>query len=140
MAINRSSIRRHVASLLSENVRSSQNVWPYQKAKLQGTSPIITVTSSGTYRPPLTTRGSSTVIRLTVSIYVLHSAPGWTEEQAEDQLDQLESEIAEVLTKYGGTPFWNSLRWEAPSMIGMEVQSEGEAYLYETIPLEVTVL
>jgi hypothetical protein len=78
------------------------------------------------------------VFYFAIHVYVIQSATGWTEEDAEDMLDQVEFEIAQTLDNNQKTNVWLSISWTAPSIID-KVPVSGTPYLFETIPVRMEV-
>jgi hypothetical protein len=139
----RKDIRATLAALLAANVPSAQAVYAYQVADFQGQSPVIALTSSGSERAPMTLRGARSTFWINAHVFVLYAdaASGWTEEMAEDALDQVEGEIAAVV---GNPDNARSVSWEAIFYNGRSNADQaavigGETYLHEVIPLQVEV-
>lgn len=137
MTISRALIRNEVASLLQNGVPSAQEVVNYQTAPA-GRSPFISVLSAGSLRKPWQPLGSKAY--LGIHVYVLHADPdsNWTEEDAEDMIDQVEMEIVDVIVANQTGPYWSGIESEVPSIIDRTI-IDGVPYLHEIIPLEFEV-
>lgn len=140
MSSSRKDVRQALAGVLATEVTSAQAVYRYQKAKLKGQTPVLCVTSAGSERPAMTMQGNGAVFRLDINVFVLYSTKTtWTEEQAEDKLDDLEQEIAAVCAKYRTSNVWAHLAYAEPSDARTPITLEGFTYLHEVIPVEIRV-
>ena len=95
----RGDIRTTLASLFRGGVPSAQAVYKYQKMKLNGESPVIVLMSSGDDPVPFV-KGHDISYYLELGILVLHGDPndaGYNEDDAEDALDAVKSEINAVV-------------------------------------------
>lgn len=111
------------------------------KPPLKGEFPWIAVLSDGSGRPPMTQRGTESEFYINILTYVAESALNWTEEQAEQLLDDLEAQIAAYLeTVKGNINNWNSLDYSERSRVSRFDPQGGTVYLIEAIPVKVTVL
>ena len=76
-------------------------------------------------------------------MFVLYSdpttTPPWTANDAENTMDALEKEIAELVADNPKGAYWEYLGYETVSAIS-KVTVGGVAYLYEVIPLVAEVL
>lgn len=143
MSINRKAIRLGVYNMLNGNVPSSQAIYSYLPHSFNHQSPVICLTSSGTNRVKLTNQGYAPIFYVNVHIFVSYGSAtddSWTESQAEDGIDTIESEIAEAfLNKDGPTNAdgIDKLSWQDRSFADEPVQDSGETYLHEIIPLVI---
>jgi hypothetical protein len=137
--MSRKDVRETLAATLEANVPSAQAVYSYQVTSFGGQSPVLAVTSSGTQRDPLTMRGSQPTYRYDIHVFVLHSdkASSWTEQDAENLLDQLEAEIGAVVDAYRRATAWQRLTYAEASDARSTPVIEGQRYLHEVIPVEV---
>jgi len=76
-------------------------------------------------------------------ILVVHAdrtaSPAWTEDMAEDLLDDLESQVCAMLTENRVVAgYWNNLEYAAPSNVE-HFTEEGIAYLLELIHVTAEV-
>jgi len=106
---------------------------------LEGLTPLVSVLSAGTLRERLTFQGDHPTFYLEVQIWMRQAATGWTDAQAEDALDRIESLIAEVYEGNRGTANWAVLEYNGPSSI-MEISVGGSAYYVERIPTIVKLV
>ena len=105
---------------------------------LGGLTPLVSVLSGGTLREPLTFMGDHPTFGFEVQVWVLQEGTGWTHEQAEDALDDIEALIAGVYESNRGTANWEILEYAGPSTI-IELAAAGTPYYLERIPTTVKV-
>lgn len=142
MAVSRKNIRTKIAELLLAVCPSASEVLAYQPSKI-GATPGIYVRSMSADRPPLTVRGKFTKFQFDILVLVLQSdrnaTPPWTEDKAEDLLDDLEAEVCAMLTTYRVVEgYWDSIDHSQPSNIEHFVD-EGVPYIIEAIHVVVEV-
>lgn len=138
MTASRKRIRHALAEVLDNEVTAARAVYGFQKAKLKGQTPVICVTSAGTARAPMTMQGDQSTCYLDINVFVLYTDGGsWTEEQAEDKLDDIEEQIAAVVAKYRKSTSWGRLAYVDRSDARTPIVLEGITYLHEVIPLEI---
>jgi hypothetical protein len=134
---------RTVLAQLIQTALPSATVLKYRKADPKGVSPLIMVCSGGTGRDKRTLEGSFPAHTLRVYSMVLHSdpeaVPPWTEEQAEDLLDDQEETIASVVDQNQKTDAWKRLL-HLDTSIAERVEIGGTPYLLEVIQFEVQEL
>jgi hypothetical protein len=138
-APTRKACRKHLTTLLSAGVSTAQEVIPYQKAELSGVSPVVMCVSAGSDRQPA--RAFHDSFFLGIMVFVLHSDPesGWTEEDAEDALDDIEAEITAVIQANAREEnYWESLEHDGTSAVD-RINISGEFYLYEAHSVHVEV-
>ena len=141
MTTNRKSLRQALRTLLKAEVTSAQEVYAYQKARIYGQSPVVAITSAGSERERFTMQGSRLAATFDVHVFVLHSdgaTATWTEEDAENTLDDLEQQIAQACdrnpVKVNG---WGRLAYAGASDARNLTKIEGVDYLHEIITLEM---
>ena len=119
---------------------SAQAVFHFQKSDFGKASPVVYITSSGSRRKKLTRSGYQSQFKLNIHLWVLQvSKDGtWTEEQAEDALDQLEKELAEACLSVQGSSLISFIEYEGQSNADGIVIIGGEPYLHEIVPVVVT--
>lgn len=100
---------------------------------LQGLTPLVSVLSAGTLRERLTFQGDSATFSLEVQTWVLQSVAGWTNAQAEDALDRIESLIAGVYEAARGTAVWEIIEYAGTTTV-FEMAVAGIPYYLERIP------
>jgi len=146
--IDRSALRAALATLLSTELVGSgkpvEAVYSYQVSDMQGKSPVVFVTSAGSWRrnPERSTRPTS-IAYLDVNVFVLYSDPaaGWTEQNSEERLDLIEKKIGEVVVNHSGDTTkeaWMSLDFAGRSEV-TSVIIGGKDYDWEVIPLSATL-
>lgn len=104
--------------------------------ELAGQTPLVMVLSGGSGRERLTYQGDQTTFMLEVMVFVRQATTGWTNAQAEDALDRIESLIAGAYEAAGRTADWEFVRYTAATKV-YEVAVEGVAYYMERIPTTV---
>lgn len=134
--------REALAMLLRGGVPAAQAVYSYQKAKFDGESPVIAVTSAGSERERFTMQGSMATFFFDINVFVLHAdaESGWTEQDGEDTLDLLEKQIAAVIDQHTSTQVWSNLNYTDRSDIQPLQMPEGHNYLYEVISVSLQMV
>lgn len=141
--MNRETVRDAFTTLLSTALTGAGNpvqvVYGYQIGNLEGLSPVVIVSSAGTFRQRLTLQGSRATFYLNVHIFVLYTDEStWNEDDAEDRLDLIEEKIASVLDANQRTANWEALDYADRSVCdGVEIG--GVEYRREVIPIKVEV-
>lgn len=75
-----------------------------------------------------------------IHVWVVHSAPGWTEQDAENALDDIEGQIAGAIEANGANkPNWISLNWDGRSEANAVRVERGLVLLHEMIPVAAVV-
>jgi hypothetical protein len=101
---------------------------------LTGETPLVSVLSAGSERPRLTVDGNRGIMYLTIHVWVQQATTGWTNAQAEDALDEIESLIAGVIETNRETSNWMVLEYTARTTV-LDVEVEGNRYYREVIPI-----
>lgn len=135
--INRKDVRQMVTTLLKGAVQGTVESYQTDPA---GRSPLVQVVSAGTFRNDIRRLGAAGQVMLSAHCFVIHfdEKSSWTEEMAEDEIDDLEFQIAESFASNQNTELWMAINWEMPSLVD-RVTIGGVPYLYEVIPLVVEV-
>lgn len=146
MSASREIVRDALSALLNTALvgagRPCQAFYGYPVADFQGQSPIVVVSSAGSERDQLTlsTRRKS-FFYLNIIIFVLYAdaASNWTEANAEDALDTIESVIDETIAANltNGTT-WSDLGYDGRTRTG-NATIGGTQYRYEVIPVRAEV-
>ena len=137
MTASRKECRQALATKLQSEI-TGQPVpvfYAYQKAKLDGQSPVVVVSSGPAARPGQTFQGDGPVYELEVLTLVLMAtaAGAYTEESSENLLDDLEEQIAaSVNRRPQATDLWLALEYAGPSEPGVLEDLSGNTYRYET--------
>jgi len=145
MASNRETARDALAALIQTAMvgagKPVQAVYNYLPADLAGQSPVVTVTSAGSLRLPLTAIGSRAEFLLQVDVFVLYNdQAGWTEADAEDRLDLIEATLATLVDANQVSAPWSALSYaEASSRTTAVTVLGGESYAWETMRLRAEV-
>ena len=140
--ISRETVRKDLYGLLEAGVPAAELVIAYQSSDFGGKSPVVMITSAGTTRQQFTAIGLKGRFYFGIHVFVLHadpdSVPPWTEEDAEDMIDQVEYEIAQVFGANQTSEYWQGITWEDTSIID-KITVSGDPFLYEVIPVAVEV-
>ncbi len=140
MTASRAEVRQELAKYLKGAMPSAQEVYHFQKSDFGKASPVVYITSSGSNRQRLTRAGYQSHFKLNVHLWVLQVSKdgAWTEEQAEDALDQLEKELAEACLNVQGSRLISFIEYEGQSNADGITIIGGEPYLHEIVPVVVT--
>lgn len=135
VTINRKEVRELLTTLLQGGVQGTVESYQTDPA---GRSPLVQIVSSGSLRNDIRKGGSSGPLMVSVHCFVVHADPNssWTEEDAENAIDDLEYQVVTCLEANQNTSLWTSIGWEMPSMVD-RVSIGGVPYLYEVIPLVI---
>jgi len=142
---NRETVRDALATLLETALTGSGNpaqaVYAYQVGDFGGRSPVVVVSSAGSERDHRTMgERYHNFFYLNVYVFVLYADPGtdWGEDNAEDRVDLLEKEIADVLMDNFSTDDWVYIQLDGRS-VRDSVEIGGQEYIREVIPVRVEV-
>lgn len=148
-SINRKEIRDAFATLCDAAMTGTavEAVYGRSVGDFEGKSPVLIVTSrgGGMERVQKVGQGKYAVwVYLTAFTFVIYSdaASGWTEADAEDALDTVEKELADVLQDNIGRAAGGS--WDKAEFVGKTtvdgVNIGGHDYLRETISLRFQII
>ena len=143
MAVSRKSVRKKLAELLQPVLATlASDVLPYQPSKI-GATPGVYIRSTSAVRPPLTVRGKFTKFAFDILILVLQAdataSPPWTEDLAEDLLDDIEAAVCTTLTENRVVDgVWDSVEYSNPSTIE-SMREQDVPYRLEAIRILVEV-
>jgi len=127
-------------ALVDGDPRLVQSIYDFQNQEFEGESPVVLIYSGGSNRPQATLVGHGTEMHIWVDVFVSLTADGaYTEEDAEDRLDDIEAEVAGVVEANANTANWRNLRYQDVSTV-FDVKIGGVPYIRELIPLVVEVL
>jgi len=104
---------------------------------LAGVTPLVAVLSAGTTRKRTTFQGTIPTFFLEIQVWVRQATTGWTNAQAEDALDEIESLIAGVFADNVATTNWSLLEYSDRSIV-LELTVAGIAYYMERISVTVS--
>ena len=140
MAVTRNTSRQKLKELLGAGIPELSDIRAYQPSII-GATPAIYVRSLGSDRPVLTLRGKMTSFLFDILVLVNQGDPNadppWTEEQAEDLLDTIESKVCTVISDNQVVDgVWNRINYLHHSEV-RHFDQEGIPYLLEEIPVEV---
>ena len=141
---SRETVRDGLATLLGTLAGDGnpvQSVTGHGLSALDEVSHIV-VMSSGSTRAPGTHGHNWSIMYLTVQGWVLYTDQGdWGRDDAEDKLDEIEKEIADLLETnryYSG--YWDMIEYDGRSRVSEVTTVTGLPYLVETIPLRMELL
>jgi len=140
MAVSRETSRKKLAELMEATITEVSDVKAYQPSII-GATPAIYIRSLGSDRPVMTVRGKMTSFLFDILVIVNqgdpNASPPWTEAQAEDLLDAIESKICTVISDNAVVDgAWNRINYMHHSEV-RHFNDEGIPYLMEEIPVEV---
>lgn len=139
LPVSRKLIRETIAAGLAVNLPSAQAVYNHSKADFGGLSPVVRISSESSERPGLTRQGIRSIFRFTIEVWVLLTdRDGWTEKDAEDTLDTLETEIITWITQNHNTALWSTLVYDGQTTIIVAIDG-GDTWLIERIPIRAEV-
>ena len=139
MTVNRKDVRQAVAEVLRGVFGSAvQEVYDYAAADFKGKSPVVRVLSGGSERGA---RMFGDEVVLVVEFWVLFSQKrsGYTREDAENIIDDLEWQLATWAEERQNGPLWTGVAYDGTSMVGQTPVVRGEAWLVEMVRLRLTV-
>jgi len=139
--VSRKSAREALASYLTAKLVSATAVYPYQVADFNKQSPVCYLTSSKAFRERFTRDGFNSEFTINLHTFVLYPSEkteGYTEQDAENILDQLEQETAEAVLAIKNHAIIKNIRYGEPTNADNAVEIGGEMYLHEIIPLILT--
>lgn len=146
MAVNRELCRDKLASLLEADLVTAEEiveaVYNRKVDDPQGKSPIVCVLSAGSGRAPATFGTHGVNFYFELQIWVLYAdpdaTPAWTEALAEDRLDLIEKEVAEIVKDNAVVNgYWNNIDYDGRSIVADVTVRGGDAYILERIPVLV---
>ena len=143
--LSRKQIRRALADIL-RTIPQLQATYHYKPHSFQSQSPVVYITSSGSFPVALTGRGFTGPVYVNLHICTLYATAAgeqfiYTEEAAEDTMDDIEAEIRNALKdKRRVDALWQGLKWSQRSSADNPLIVDGDLYLHELIPLELEVL
>lgn len=117
----RADARRELAALLEPALvgpdKPTQAVYHYQAGDFAGRTPVVVVASGAANHEPNGFGCDRTTFQLLVFVFVAYAVPGsgWTEEDTEDALDDIEALIAEVISANSRTDAWTKIEYAAPT-------------------------
>ncbi len=117
----RKAARRKLAALLQTALVGdgllAQAVYPYQRGDFAGQSPVVCVTSGPANHEPNGFGCDKATFQLLAFVFVAYAVPGtgWTEEDAEDALDDIEAMVAEVVAGNGRSEAWTQIAYAGPT-------------------------
>lgn len=151
MSVNRQTYRDYLVDLLTTALVGDglpvQQVYGHLPADFEGQSPVVCVTTAGSKRVK-TQHGKKwdTKVKLQVFVFTLYAKvdESWTEAMAEDQLDLIESIIAQTLMTYEGSESgapWDYIGFDGESKAGfVPLNIGGPDYKREMFPISAEVI
>lgn len=144
MAANRETARDVLQTLLAADLvgtgKPAKQVVGHKvgKSDLDAGSPLVAVLSAGTAPTRKTYQGSFATFKFEIHTLVLSVDTNWTEAQAEDRLDLIESTIRGTVDAYNNGVKSNGMRAVALGESSVdEVSIGGKTYLLEITPCVV---
>lgn len=144
MSTNRKTIRTQLGTLLEAELVGAglplQALYPYRVADFNNQSPVGVLSSGGSDRTRKSLEGAGAIFYFEFFVFVLYATLDgtWTEQNAEDALDDIEAALAQFLVDYYSTAHWVSLRLVDRSEI-VDLNIGGQEYKRENFTLAVEV-
>lgn len=157
MAVNRKTYRQLLANEIGQALTNAgvvQKVYPFRVGNFNGQSPVVTFTSAGSDRRQEITGSvdAETSLMFAIDVFVLYAdqVSNWTEENAEDAIDDIEQVISDwVMTNSNGLSRieasqvgWFELVFNERSATGSLLQAEklgGQEYRRERMTITVFI-
>jgi len=143
MATSREVTRDALVALLTTDmigVNQAQTVTGHKLDTIEGKAPVVYVRSAGTFRERITFDEDLPRFKFDVIIYVHQSKGTWTDANACDMADKLESLLADVIQTYRKTTDWDLIGYAGPSVLEeIELGTGGNRYYKETVPLFINL-
>lgn len=141
MATSRKTARDALKTLLDTALVGEdlpvKTVTEHKAESLEGETPLVVILSRGTTRERLTFQGDRATFKFLVQVWLLQeSGDYWTQADAEDALDRIESLIADTFESNQQTDDWEILRYDGETRV-FEAGVAGVPYYVESIPTEV---
>jgi hypothetical protein len=148
MSVSRAPARKYVAELLEDALVGDNKpvdaVYPYQVYDIGSLSKVVFVSSGPSTRRQLGFGGElcRTQILLDLHLLVLYSdiESGWTDEHAEDALDEIEAMIADVVQANMTSEYWSIISYNEEGLgVSDSVAISGKVYKREIVSLRMEV-
>jgi hypothetical protein len=143
---NRETVRDAFVALLTSGLVGSgkpvQAVYGYQTGDFNSQSPVVVVSSSGSEREKFTLKAQRSLLYFNIFVFVLYSDKAdWGEDDAEDAVDLIEKEIADLVRDNRQTANWTDLQLEGRSLLSsLRMTLGGEEYRLETMTVRMEVI
>lgn len=143
---NRKTIRQRLATLMEPDLvgagKAAKKLFRYKPGKLSSdaSTHVIVLTSApaNRSRQAQPTRAHS-ILHFEIWLLVLYSAEGWTEEQSEDKLDNMEKEVSDwLLDNADNHDEWDGIEL-GETEYDIVAAPGGNTYRQEVIPIQVKV-
>jgi len=143
-SVNRETVRDALTTLLDTALTGvgnpAQAVYGYQIGDFQGQSPVVVVSSAGSERLKFQLSGQRSLLYFNVYVFVLYSDQDtWGEDDAEDRMDLIEKEIADVLRDNRNTSNWTDIQLEGRSTLDA-IAIGGTEYRREVMEIRAEVV
>jgi hypothetical protein len=141
---NRETVRDAFVALLSTELvgdgKPVQAVFGYQTGSFGTKTPVVVVSSAGSEREKFALKAQRSLLYFNVFVFVLYSDQGtWGEDDAEDRIDLIEKEIADLVRDNRKTANWTDLQLEGRSNLD-SMPIGGEEYRREVVTVRMEVL
>lgn len=139
-------IRTQLDTLVGMYLPTLAAHYAYRKADFGGLSPVACVTTGSNARPAVERLRKSLdgTLRKKIAVQVhlfslrVNKAGTWTEQQAEDELDDLEAKVGDmVVANPRLTNYWNLLTYDGATEIEESVDVGGNDYRHAIVYLMV---
>lgn len=137
---NRKDLRDDLKTLFTDELVGEnlpvKTVEDSKVTSLEGETPLLSILSAGSTRGRMTPEGFRAGFRFTLQVWVIQSMSGWSYADAEDALDDIEADIADIISDNAVTSDWDHLELDGESEVNEAVVS-GVPYYMESIPIAV---
>jgi hypothetical protein len=143
-SINRETVRDAFVALMTTELvgdgKPVQALYGYQAGDFQGQSPVVIVASAGSEREKFSLKAQRSLLYLNIFTFVLYSDQDtWGEDDAEDRIDLIEKEIADLVRDNRTTANWIDLQLDGRSNLS-SLMVGGQEYRLETMTVRMEVL
>lgn len=137
--------REEVRDLLTEDLievlDNVQAVYGYQKSDFAQLSPIVRILSDGTLLQEQSFTDYQLTYYFVIQVWVLRysEAYGWTEEEAERLIDNIDYKVMQYLAGDTSERPWMSIGMTDRATVSVGANVAGEMFLVEDIPIAVVL-
>lgn len=140
--VTREEVREQIAADLEEVLVNVEAVYAYQKSNFEQLSPIVRVLGDGALLAAQSLESYSLTYFFVLQVWVVryNVASGWTEEKAEQLLDEVNATILAYIADDPTDKPWGDMSMTDRSTVnaGGNEQS-GEFFLVEDFPIKVEI-
>jgi hypothetical protein len=136
---NRKDVRAAFATLLAPYLSAAEEISPGQPATLDGTSPIVVLSSNGTGRAgsegtKFSTFGGGSIPVFYIDVYTFVLATS----AVDDTMDTIEQQVAQAIAYNQTHALWTAISYRERSKAQFLDTTDGKQYKFEIIYLSFT--